>query len=47
MWKVYLNKTYLGTVTTEKRFELLKESVAAGIIPADYSITDVKFELIS
>lgn len=46
VWKITVGNTYVGVANTEDRFNLLKEAVDNGIIPADYNITDVKFEMI-
>ena len=46
VWKITVGPTYVGVANTEDRFELLKEAVDNGIIPADYNITDVKMEMI-
>lgn len=49
MWKVTVGDTYVGVATmedSEARFNLLKEAVTAGTIPADYSMADVKFEMV-
>ena len=46
VWKITVGDIYLGTTDTDNRFNLIKECVDKGLIPANYNITDVKFEIV-
>lgn len=45
-WEVSVSGVLIGRASTDKRFELIDAAVKNGVIPENYSITDVKFELV-
>ena len=48
IWKVTVGDTYLGTAPMDEssRWELIKKSVDEGMIPPNYQLVDVKFEMV-
>lgn len=48
VWKVSVGDIYLGTAPMDvySRWDLIKKSVDEGIIPSDYNLIDVNFEMI-
>jgi hypothetical protein len=45
-WEVSVGDLIIGRTTTAGRFDLLKKAVKDGLIPEDFSMTDVKFNLV-
>ena len=45
-WEVLVGNVLIGKASTEGRFDLLKQAAVDGLIPEDFSITDVKFKLV-
>jgi|DEB19_MinimDraft_3_1074340.scaffolds.fasta_scaffold44677_2 hypothetical protein len=45
-WEVSVGDVTIGRASTDERFNLIKIAVEQGLIAKDFSMADVKFELV-